>query len=286
MRLAVLADVHANRPALEAVLAEVTRHRVDGLLVAGDYVGGPFADETILALRAAAEWMILGNTDINLLQLADARAPDVWRTHKQYALARWILRTTSPESLAILRALPEQLVLEPSAGAHIRLLHGSPHSPFDGLDPQGEPEAVRQTLHDLNEMVLVCAHTHVPWVARHHGKLALNPGAVCGPLNGDTRAQYALLILDGDEWRVEHHAVDYDHRAVRNAFAHSGLLEEGGPLARAFLLSIETGQDVALEFLVHAGRLAAAKGAPSDGTIPDEYWDRAELTFGWPQGTL
>ena len=81
----------------------------------------------------------------------------------------------------------------------------------------------------------LCADTHIPWKLERGGRLAPNPGAVCGPLNGDVRAQYALLIWYNDHWRVKHYAVPYDPERIRAAFRESGLLEEGGVLANAFL---------------------------------------------------
>jgi len=104
---------------------------------------------------------------------------------------------------------------------------------------------------------------------------------VCGPLNGDVRAQYALLIWQGDRWRVEHQAVPYDLSQIRADFCESGLLEEGGAMVRSFLLSIETGQDIAKDFLSYAYGLAAEAGFKSCAVVPDDIWEHAAETFDW-----
>jgi hypothetical protein len=113
------------------------------------------------------------------------------------------------------------------------------------------------------------------------GKLLFNPGAVCGALNNDLRAQYGTLTWHQDRWVATHHAVEYDHGNLRAAFKHSGLLEEGGALARAFLLSTETGQNVADFFLAHAYCLAAEAGHPDCKVVPDEFWHQAAASFNW-----
>ena len=165
--------------------------------------------------------------------------------------------------------------------ATIRVVHGSPCDPYEGISPDLEPAGLARALAETSEAVLVCGHTHIPWNVERNGRLALNPGAVCGPLNGDARAQYALLTWQGRRWHTEHRAVPYDLARVRTGFVESGLLDQGGPLARAFLLSIETGTNVGMDWLEHAFRMAAEAGYRDCQVVPDDIWDRAALTFDW-----
>ena len=76
MRLAVLADVHGNIPALEAALSEIERDAVDGILVAGDMVAGPNSVEVLRRLRDLSASMIRGNNENYILRFADGDAPD------------------------------------------------------------------------------------------------------------------------------------------------------------------------------------------------------------------
>jgi len=164
------------------------------------------------------------------------------------------------------------------------MVHGSPGDPYAGIDPEHEPESLEHVLAQTAEAVLVCGHTHIPWVRRWNGKLALNPGSVCGGLNGDPRAQYALLTWDsgsGGGWQAELRSVAYDHARVREAFEQSGLLEEGGALARAFLLSMETGANVAQDLVDYAYGLAYQAGYLDCETVPDAIWEKAGSTFPW-----
>ncbi len=281
MRLAALSDVHGNLPALEAVLADMWPYEPDGIIVAGDYTGGPQANETIGLLRSLGSWMIRGNGDSGLLQYATGNAPESRRTCHQFALLRWDYRHVNRETLEYLRSLPEQRVVEVAGIASIRAVHGSPRNPSESIFPDRDPAILDLALTQVPEPVLVCGHTHIPWQVERDGRLAFNPGAVCGPLNGYIGAQYALLTWQDDRWQVEHRAVPYDLNRIRAAFRESGLLEEGGALARSFLCSIETGRDGAVDFLTYAYGLAEEAGFEDCDVVPDETWEQAAATFNW-----
>jgi putative phosphoesterase len=287
-RLAVLSDIHGNLPALEAVLADMHQFTVDGAIFAGDYTGGPHPMETIRLLRSLGGWMIRGNGDTGLVRYERGDAPSPWYTHHQFAIMRWAYDRLDEETRAFLASLPEQRLVTIDGTAAIRVVHGSPRSQTEGLLPDREPAAVELALSQLHEPVLVCGHTHTPWAYRWDGKLALNPGAVCGPLDGYLGAQYALLTWDGDRWAVGHRAVPYDVERLRVSFEESGLLGEGGALARALLLCLVTGQNVWREFLTYARGLAARAGSEDSsedgGVVPDDVWERAEATFDWDGG--
>lgn len=72
MRLALLADIHGNLPALQAVLTDLGRFAPDGLIAAGDYLALPWTEECLAVLRSYPRiWMIQGNGEIGALQYAD-----------------------------------------------------------------------------------------------------------------------------------------------------------------------------------------------------------------------
>ncbi|MEW5717416.1 MAG: metallophosphoesterase family protein [Chloroflexota bacterium] len=299
MRLAVLADIHANLPALEAVLADARQHRADGFIVAGDHItGGPHPNETMDALRSLANcWMIRGNTDDYLVQLANGAAPGEWRTSRQWAPTRWSFDHLAKDHLEFIAALPEQCVVKCGDAAPIRVVHGTPSSSIDHLMPEYDAAIVEifaralvqrrdhvlfdQAIAPVREPVLICGHSHISWRTERAGRLVLNPGSVGAPINGDPRAQYALLTWRDERWRVEQRFVEYDIARVRAAYSKSGLLDEGGGLARAFLLDAELGQNISGKLLRHAYRLAKDVGFPDCAVVPDDIWGRAVETFDW-----
>jgi putative phosphoesterase len=281
MRLAVIADIHGNLPALESVLGEINTLGVDGLLVAGDMTCGPNSAAVLKRLQAENAWMVLGNNEQYLLRFDSGLAPAWWHTSHQWALNRWVYQNIDQASLDVLHSLPEQRVIDLPGTTPIRMFHGSLHSSSEMLDPNLHPEPLKDAFDGTSEAVLVCGHTHLPWHERRDGRLAFNPGAVTFPCNGDVNAQYAILTWNGPGWEVEFHSAEYDHSLVRKAFIESGLLQEGGPLTLGFLLSIETGSDVSMDFLRHAYRMAAESGHPDCEYVPDDIWEAAAESFDW-----
>jgi putative phosphoesterase len=281
VRLAVMADVHGNLPALNAVLRDVQQHAVDGIIVAGDLVGGPQAVETTRLLRSLGSWMIRGNSDSNLLRYDRPDAPPAWRTSHQFALLRWSYRHVDEETFEFIKSLPQQRVVQVADTPAIRVVHGSPRDASESIFPHRDAHTLDVALAQTEEAVLVCGHTHRPWKVERSGQLALNPGAVCGPLDGYVGTQYALLTWDGARWAVEHRAVPYNLDHIRAAFHQDGLLEEGGALARAYVCCLETGRNVWDDFLSHAYRLAEQAGHEDCQVVPDPIWERAAATFNW-----
>jgi putative phosphoesterase len=281
LKLAVLSDVHGNLPALEAVLADTVTAGIDGILVAGDYIGGPQPCEVIQRLHDLGAIMISGNSDTNLIRLRTGRAPQAWYQSLQFALLRWGDRHLDQSSFDLLQSLPEQRVVALEGTAPIRMVHGSVRDQYESIFPDRDPEILDIALAQAPEAVLICGHTHIPWIEKTSGRLAINPGAVCGPLNGEIGAQYAILSWEDGGWQAEPRLIEYDLALIRRAFRDSGLLREGGALARAFLRSIETGQNVAEWFLDHAYRLASEISGEDVPFVPDEIWIQAESRFHW-----
>jgi predicted phosphodiesterase len=300
MRLAVLADTHGNLPAQEAVLADARQQGVDGVIVAGDFTtGGPQQLETINLLRSLGSWMIRGNSEGYLLAYGTGDASDAWRVSKQWASVRWSYLHLDRETLDFIASLPEQRVVALGDTAPIRVVHGSPQSPSEHLFPDSDPvslDAFREAgllspdcdpvkldkaLAQVKEPVLVCGHSHIPWKQEQDGQVVLNPGSVGAPINGDVRAQYALLTWQAGHWQTEHRAIAYDLDRIRAAFSESGLLEEGGAFAHAWLLDIETGQNVSGRFVSYAYELAAEARYEGSDVVPDSVWEQAIATFDW-----
>lgn len=300
MRLAVLADVHSNLPALEAVLADVQRRGVDGIIVAGDHItGGPHPTEVLRLLRSLDCWMIQGNREDYLLTYDAGDESDERRGSEQWVSLHWTYSRLGREWLDFIASLPEQRVISLDGAAPIRVVHGSPRYSSEGLFPDRDPAAMAVferagffwsgkkpveldwVLAQIDEPVLVCGHTHIPWTQERDGRLVINPGAVGAPLDGDVRARYALLTWRDGRWWAEQRAVCYDIERVRADFHASGLLAEGGVFARSALLTIETAQNVQGRLVAHVYGMAAQAGFKGRAVVPDEIWERALATFDW-----
>jgi predicted phosphodiesterase len=298
MRLAILADVHGNLPALVAVLEDVTKQDVDRILVAGDVTGGPQSQEVIDRLRSLNAWTIRGNREEYLTAYDAGTVPEYWRESEQWAPLRWEYRHLDRAAMDWVVSLPGPGRFVAAGTAPIRVVHGSPNGDREPLFPQDEtvlkwfrvsgyteqelgPDRLEAVLDSLAAPVLVCGHTHISWKLDRRERLVFNPGSVGAPLNGDVRAQYALLEWCAEGWQVVHRAIPYDLARVRRVFIESGYLADGGPYARAWLLGIETGRYVWGRFMAHARQLAMKSGSPSRQASIAAVWDRAVATFDW-----
>lgn len=281
MKIALISDVHGNLPGLEAVLADLEGFKPDLLAAAGDLIGGPYPNEVIHLLREQNAVMIKGNTDLSLLHFVRRETPEEWHYLRQYALMQWNERHVSPDSLAFLGSLPEQRILDLPGADPIRLVHGSPRDPYESILPSQDISVLDRSLAMIAEPVLAHGHTHQPYLLTRDGKLAVNPGAVAGPLNGEVGAQYARLEWRLGRWTAELRLVPYDLALIRKGFEESGLLEQGGPVARCFLSSHENGKDSWMAFLNYAYRMAENAGLPCRNGVPDEILARAEAEFDW-----
>ena len=88
-RLAVMADIHGNLPAFEAVMADLQQYQpLEGFLVAGDVVGGPGQEAVLQRLMALHAVIAHGNGEVSALQVADGSAPDYVFTSRQFSLVR------------------------------------------------------------------------------------------------------------------------------------------------------------------------------------------------------
>jgi predicted phosphodiesterase len=299
MKLAILADIHGNLPALEAVLADMQQQSVDGIIVAGDSVDRPQPLDTIRRLQAFDAWIIRGNRENYLLAYDRGDAPEYWRVSKQWMGLRWLYHQLDRDALDFLHALPEQQVITAGSTAPIRVVHGAPRGVTEILLPDGDPLAMEKyrqaglmdvsysrisldrALRQFREPVLVCGHSHISWVQARGGRLVLNPGSVGAPINGDPRAQYALLTWQKGQWQTSHRAVAYDLERVREAYMDSGLLTTEGAYAEALLRCAETGHNVPGRLVAHFRKLAANAGFTAAGDIPDTIWEQAAATLDW-----
>jgi putative phosphoesterase len=279
MRLAVLADIHANLTALETALNEIKNDAVDGFIVAGDMLAGPNPVEVISRLRELNAWMIRGNNENYILQFASGHAPDWWYTTHQWSFMHWNYRKLDKETLDFVRNLPEQRTISIAGVDPVRVVHGSPRNISELVYPDKDISLLDIALEAVSEPVLIFGHTHIPWQMHRHDSLAFNPGSICATLTGRTGGSYAILSWENGNWNVELRELIYDIPLARKAFEDTGLLEEGGAFSERWLHDIESGRNTLPRFVEYAYRQAAAAGYSNSPFVPDDIWDEAARSF-------
>ena len=211
MRVALIGDVHANLPALEAVLAHARDRGIEAIWNVGDFVGyGPFPDEVVQRLRQEGALSIVGNYDLKVLKFEKKK--EKWRRTKrpEKLLAfQWAHDHLSRESHSYLRSLPKELRLHVES-RRILLTHGSPASNEEPLTPGTPEERLRELAQGADADVIVCGHSHQPFAREVHGVWFINTGSVGRPDDGDPRACYGFLQITPEHVRVRHYRVEYD----------------------------------------------------------------------------
>jgi predicted phosphodiesterase len=239
--LAVIADIHGNLPALEAVLADLERVRPDRIVVAGDFVNrGPQGRAVLERLAPLGYPAISGNHDTWLVALARGQlVPRDWGSSWTTPV-RLALEELTPEWLAWLDALPFSLRVELPGAAPIRLVHGSPRHSREGMGRLRSDQDVAEALAGVEERTVIGAHIHYPHERMVGGTHVVVVGAVGCPFNGDVNAQYGMFRWDGAMWRFEHRSIPYDHEPLYQAWRDGGYLDDGSLASELMMLEHQT----------------------------------------------
>jgi diadenosine tetraphosphatase ApaH/serine/threonine PP2A family protein phosphatase len=226
-RIAIIADIHANIPALEAVVDDLRERDPDEILVGGDLVGrGPQGSRVVETIHDLGWRSIRGNHEDYVLDFRRHDVPDDWLDADEWAASRWMADELDDSHAEFIDDLP--LSATADSAPELRLVHGSPRSYQEGIGEWMGEETMREHLSAIDESILVCAHTHRPLVERFGDQMIVNVGSVGLPFNGDPRAQYAILTRRNDLWEVELRRVEYDRDRFFEIYRSTGFLEDGG----------------------------------------------------------
>jgi predicted phosphodiesterase len=206
VRVAALADVHGNAPALEAVLADVEAERPDLIVFCGDVTWGPLPAETYELVRGLNALLVRGNAERALFEPQESER------------ARWIVDRHGAELLKFARGFADHHVVDVDGLGATRFVHGSPRSDEECVTVETPPERVREFLDGVPQSALVTAHTHVGYARELDGVCLLNPGSVGLPYEGRPGAYWALLGPG-----IEHRRTEYDLEAALERMGAAGL---------------------------------------------------------------
>lgn len=211
MKLAFIADVHANIVALE----EVLRHIKEPIFCAGDLVGyNPFPNEVVERVQEEKITCILGNHDFAVIT-----GDTSWFNPVAAEAIEWTRKRISGRSLEFLKSLPR------SYSREFYMVHGSPRNELEEYVFSDYPDyALLSFFEEIGQRTLVLGHTHVAFVKAIEGRQIINPGSVGQPRDGDARAAYALF--DTETRAVEIRRVEYDVKKVADEILAAGLPEK------------------------------------------------------------
>lgn len=226
MRIAVISDIHGNRTAFEAVLADLQETSPDVVLHGGDLAdSGSSSAEIVDRIRDFGWNGVLGNTDeihsrpesLDEFVSQSSAPASLWAAVREMAAATHA--TLGDDRIAWLRTLPRTLTQD-----SIALVHASPESLWQSPSPESSDEYLETTYRPLCRPIVVFGHIHRPFV-RSFGyperpeMLVVNSGSVGLPYDGDPRAAYVLI----EDSKAIVRRVEYDVEEEVNALAESRL---------------------------------------------------------------
>jgi diadenosine tetraphosphatase ApaH/serine/threonine PP2A family protein phosphatase len=223
MRIAVLSDIHANLPALEAVLEKVDALNVGKLACLGDTVGyGPFPQECLDIVRSRCEVVLKGNHDSGLI--GETSIEDF--NHYGVQAILWSRDRVNRESQEYIRGLPYVIENEEAT-----FVHASPAAPEEWQYVLSMRSA-QNNFHAFSTRICFIGHSHVPVVIPREGPIneyrpghrhIINVGSVGQPRDGNPDASFGLFDAGADLFELIR--VPYDVARTAKAIRAAGLPE-------------------------------------------------------------
>jgi putative phosphoesterase len=225
-RAAVITDIHANLPALEAALDRIAELGIERIYCGGDLVGyGPHPNEVCALIAERGIPTIYGNYDYAIARdLEDCGCAYVSAQDRELGQRSvdWTLAHTGPQAKQFMRELPFDLHFEVGSTS-VHLVHGSPRKVNEYLFEDKPASLYERLAAAEGDDVLVFGHTHKPWVHEYGAVLFVNCGSVGKPKDGDPRGAFAVLDGAGAEREATIERVSYDAEAVAAEVRTAGL---------------------------------------------------------------
>jgi putative phosphoesterase len=225
MRVAIVSDIHGNRRAFQAVLADLRQVAPDLVLHGGDLAyGGVQPAEVIDQVRSLGWPGVRGNTD-EMLWSPEGLTEFAGKQPKLGPLLSVLQEMIPPtlarigeERLRWLEGLPHRY-----SGEDFSLVHASPGDLWRAPMPNASDDELQSTYAALGAQIVIYGHIHRPYVRRLPGMTVANTGSVSQSYDGDTRASYLVI----DEENVTIRRVEYDVESEAKELLSSGLPHAG-----------------------------------------------------------
>ena len=227
--VAVITDIHANLPALQAALARIDELGIDEIYCGGDLVGyGPHPNEVVALIAEREIPTIYGNYDYAIARdLHDCGCAYITPHDREIGQqsVEWTLQHTDQRSKDWMRELPFDLHLR-VGDTPVHLVHGSPRKVNEYLFEDKPASLYERLAAAETDDALVFGHTHKPWIREYAGLLFVNCGSVGKPKDGDPRGAFAVLspTTSGVHARIER--AGYDADSVAQEVREAGLPSE------------------------------------------------------------
>lgn len=209
MKIAVISDIHGNLYSLIKVLEDIDSQNVDSIICLGDLVGyGPHPNEVIALIRKRNILCIKGNYDASVVDNAYTYIRD---TNINSFSLPWTVEELRVSNRYFLDNLPDNMLIN-ILGKKVQFVHGSPNKINEYLTHNYDE--LDNIMEKFDGDVLVCAHTHIPYIKEfNNNKLLVNDGSVGKPKNGSPNSTYVILdFFRNATPKVTIRSVKYDYK--------------------------------------------------------------------------
>jgi diadenosine tetraphosphatase ApaH/serine/threonine PP2A family protein phosphatase len=192
VRTAALYDIHGNLPALEAVIAEARRKKIDQIVIGGDVLPGPMPRETLaflLDLDIPVRFL-RGNGEAAVL--AERAGADPGIPEQAREAVRWVAEQLGPGDEEFLRSWPATLRLEIAGIGEVLFCHATPRSDKENFTRLTPEDRLLPIFEGIAVPLVVCGHTHMQFDRGIGGVRVVNAGSVGMPF-GKPGADWLLL---------------------------------------------------------------------------------------------
>lgn len=271
MRIALIADIHSNILALEAVMKAVKKHSPDRIISLGDQVNlGPCPRETLALLKAENVACLHGNHERYILS---AMTGDPGYAGANFASLRWNASLLTAEEITF----PKVMELEGAVFTHAM--------PEDDRFPMYDVSRALPLLRGMEfdkPTHIFCGHGHNPTHIQL-GNLTLDSIGSVGCMDDGVpgTAPYAILTLSKGQTFLRPYYVAYDIRPMRRLFVNSGMADFCPIMAHLICLQMTMNVDFLVGFVEKALALSQARG---EHVISPKTWQAADAAFDWPGG--
>jgi predicted phosphodiesterase len=228
VRLGLIADIHGNLPALEAVIDELQGEELDEILCLGDVAVGPQPAETLELLQQLGCPVVMGNWDSYFVSGFPEQKSEFSR--KLLDMGEWWAGQLSPAHREYIQGFVNSLERPLGEGKRLLAFHGSPRSFDDFIYATTPDEELEQMLDGKRAPLMIGGHTHFAMVRRHQGALLVNPGSVGLPFVGPAPvmrinpwAEYGILEVEDGRMSVDLRRTGFDVDTLLELISKSGM---------------------------------------------------------------
>jgi putative phosphoesterase len=235
MNIALIADMHGNLTAFNAVLDDIAQRDIDQMVCLGDVAAlGPQPREVLARLQALGCPIVMGNTDANLLEPKLKETTDEDQRNMQ-EVSYWCAQQLSASDQDFIRTFQPTIEVALAPDKTLLCFHGSPRS-FNEIIVATTPEEELETIFaNVSATIMAGGHTHIQMFRRFEDVLLLNPGSIGLPMDGVPPmrrrknilnapwAEYAIVHSDGNALDVELLRVPFDVHALLEIARSSGM---------------------------------------------------------------